>query len=244
RLHLNIRTESAARWITSESWEACGNRELVIGDFAGQKCWMGLDLASNSDFTGAVFAFSELGAVYVFPYFWVPKQAALKRERKSRIPYTVWERQGHLIFTAGNETDYDAVRRDLNTIVRQHKLNVVEIAADRLFQGMDICRRLDEDDGFEVIEHGQGFVSMAMPTKETERMILGQRLGHPDHPVLNWMVANTTVQEDAAGNRKPDKKRSSEKIDGVVAMIMGVGRAVTNAGPPTSVYATRGLRML
>jgi phage terminase large subunit-like protein len=247
RLHLNIRTESFARWITSEAWAACGDPGQRIEDFKGRKCWAGLDLASTSDFTAFVLVFEEAGAYFAFPYFWVPRRAAAERERKARITYSTWARAGHLCYTEGGggvTTDYDVVRRDINTIVRDHKLNLREIAADRLFQGVDICKRLAEDDGFEVIEHGQGYCDMALPTKETERIILAGALGHPDNPVLNWMIANTVVQEDAAANRKPDKKNSSEKIDGTVALIMGVGRATANAGPPVSVYSKRGLRTL
>jgi len=244
RLHLNIRTEASSRWLTSEAWSACGDTEFRIEDFAGQKCWAGLDLASTSDFTACVFVFEQTGVFVAFPYFWVPRDTAVKRERTARVPYATWERAGHLMYTDGNTTDYDVVRRDIAYIADTHKLNLTEIAADRLFQGLDICRRLAEDDGFNVIEHGQGFVSMALPTKETERLILGGRLGHPKNPVLNWMIANTVVQEDAAGNKKPDKKKSSEKIDGTVALIMGIGRAVTNSGDTSSVYDTRGIRTL
>lgn len=243
RLHLNIRTESAARWLTSEAWAACGDRELRIEDFAGEKCWAGLDLAATSDVTPCVFVFERMGVYFVFPYFWLPERTAAERARKLPI-YGEWQRQRLVILTQGDVTDYDVVRRDINHIVDTNKLQVREIAADRLFQGLDICRRLAEDDGFEVIEHGQGFTSMALPTKETERLILGGQLAHPDHPVLNWHIANTVVSEDAAGNKKPDKKKSSEKIDGAVAMIMGVGRAVQNAGPGPSVYEQRGLRTL
>ena len=244
RLHLNIRTESFARWITSEAWKEAGDTDLRIEDFIGEKCWAGLDLASTSDFTACVFVFERMGGYFAFPYFWVPKLSALSRAQKTRIPYIKWERSGHLLYTMGNTTDYDVVRGDINHIVSTYKLNLTEIAADRLFQGLDICRRLAEDDGYEVIEHGQGFCDMALPTKETERVVLGGLLGHPDNPVLNWMIANTVVQEDAAGNKKPDKKHSSEKIDGTVALVMALGRATANAGPEESVYKTRGIRTL
>lgn len=244
RLHLNIRTESFARWLTSEAWAACGDSEVWLDDFAGAKCWAGLDLASTSDFTAFVVVLKDAGCFFVFPYFWVPKQTAVKRERKARIPYAAWERAGHLFYTNGNTTDYDVVRRDISTIVRNHKLNLREIAADRLFQGLDICRKLAEDDGFEILEHAQGFMAMAMPTKETERLVLGGKICHPDNPILNWMVANTVTSDDVNGNKRPDKKNSSEKIDGTVAMIMAIGRAVANAGPAESIYNKRGIRSI
>lgn len=244
RAHLNIRTESAARWINSDAWEALADQDLKIGDFAREKCWVGLDLANTSDFSAAVFAFAQLGVMFVFPFFWVPRESAVQRERTNRIPYSAWQRAGHLLYTEGNTTDYDVIRRDLDAIIREHKFQVQEIAVDRLFQGLDVCRRLAEEDGLPVIEHGQGFLAMALPTKETERVILAGKMAHPDHPVLNWMISNTTVAEDAAGNRKPDKKRSTEKIDGVVAMIMAVGRALAGQGPESCVYNEREMRFV
>lgn len=229
RLHLNIRTEAASRWITTEAWDRC-KQGIRIEDFTGQKCWCGLDLASTSDFTAFDIEFRTDGGVAGFTYFWVPEETARKREQERRIPYGLWARNGLLTLTPGNTTDYDVVRDDINAIVEKHSLNVQEIAVDRLFQGLDICRRLAEADGYEVIEHGQGMLGMAVPTKETKRLILSGELQHDGNAVMRWMIANTAVQTDAAGNEKPTRDKSSDKIDGVVAKIMATGRALADEG--------------
>ncbi len=226
RLHLNIRTEAACRWITTQAWDNCKTEGLRIEDFAGHQCWCGLDLASTDDFTAFVVAFYDGDEVIVFPYFWVPEETARKREIERRIPYSVWARQGHLTLTSGRTTAYRDIRYDINNIISENRLAVEEIAADVLFQGLAIAQDLTEEDGLPVIEHRQGFLSMATPTKVTKEAILSGTLRHAGHPVLRWMLSNTVVVSDAAANEKPAKDKSEGKIDGTVAMIMGVGRAL------------------
>lgn len=240
RLHLNIRTAAFSRWITSEAWDAC-RQEMGIVQFAGQKCWCGLDLASTQDFTACVVAFRTDDGAAVFPYFWVPEETARKREQSARIPYSVWARDGHLNLTPGRITDYDIVRSDINAVVKTHKLNVQEIAADQLFQGLDICRRLADEDGYLVFAHGMGILGLALPTKETKRLILGGQLQHDGNPILRWMMSNVVVQTDAAGNEKPARDKCTDKIDGVVAMIMATGRAVLDE-QTGSIYDTQDVK--
>ena len=78
----------------------------------------------------------------------------------------------------------------------------------------------------------QGFASMSAPTKELEKLIVGRQLAHGGHPVLRWMVSNVAVKQDPAGNLKPDKAKSTERIDGVVALVMSLGRASVAPKPP------------
>lgn len=227
RLHLNIRTEAHSRWVTTQSWDDC-QQPIKIEEFAGRQCWCGLDLASESDFTAFDIEFqTEDGDLAGFTYYWVPRVAAEKREREHRVPYSVWEAGGWLRYTGGNVTDYDVVRRDINDLIEKHKLDVQEIGIDRLFQGVGLCTQLGEQDGLNVFAHGQGFIGMAIPTKETKRLILSGKLHHDGNPITRWMISNVVVQTDAAGNEKPARNKSTEKIDGVVAKIMAVGRATT-----------------
>lgn len=226
RLHLNIRTEAASRWVTTQAWDNCKMEGLRIEDFAGQPCWCGLDLASTNDFTAFVVAFYDGEKVTVFPYFWVPEETGEKLQRERRIPYLVWADDDYLTLTPGPTTPYKHIRADINRIVSENKLAVEEIAADMLFQGLAIAQDLTEEDGLPVIEHRQGYLSMALPTKLTKEAILSGTLQHSGHPVLRWMIANTVVQVDPAGNEKPAKDKSEGKIDGTVGMIMAVGRAL------------------
>lgn len=242
RLHLNIRTEAACRWLTTLAWDNCQVDGLRIEDYAGCECFCGLDLSASEDFTAFVPTFPEDdGGIAVFPFFWVPEETARKREIERKIPYSVWERAGLLKLTPGTVVDYDVVRADIVKLIDKHRLRVVEIALDRLFQGVDVERHLDQDDGLPVFAHAQGILGMALPTKLTKEAIIGRTLKHDGNAILRWMIANTVVDIDAAGNEKPTKKKSADKIDGVVAMIMGCGRAL-GGDEHGSMYDTMGVR--
>ncbi|WP_455387465.1 terminase large subunit [Petrachloros mirabilis] len=222
RLHLNIRTEAFNRWISSEKWDACRG-EVFLEGFAGQPCWAGLDLASTQDFNAFVLVFKRDGKFYAIPKFWVPEETAEKRERERRIPYSVWARDGWLKLTEGDVSDPDTIHADIIALIEKYKLNVREIAVDRMFQGMDLIRRLAAD-GFEAFAHGQGSMGMIPPTKTTKDAILGSELVHDGNPVLRWMMSNVVVHPGEA-KEYPMRDKSADKIDGVVAMIMAVGRA-------------------
>lgn len=241
RLHLNIRTEQDVRWIPMVRWDACAGEPVALEAFRGRKCWAGLDLASTRDLTALVMVFPEDGGTLtILPIFWIPKETALQRERRDRVPYLQWIREGWIRTTTGDATDYATIRRDINALAKDHGIVIKEIAADRLFQGDQLCQELREQDGFNVIAFGQGFLSMAAPTKRFEELILDGSLRHGGNPVLRWHASNVSVEIDAAGNMKPSRKKSTEKIDGIVAAIMAVGRTVSRV-QRRSVYEDRGL---
>ena len=261
RLHLDIRTQSVNQWITEEHWNAC-QADIHIGDYAGKPCWLAIDVASTEDFNAALFVFRDdsnealppavaaalisepddadpdddtppLHAsvrVAVFPYFWVPEETAIRREREKRIPYSVWAKGGHLTLCPERVIGSARLTRDVKRIIAQHKLQVVEMPVDRAFQGLDVILALVAE-GYNAYDHGQGSLGMIGPTKQTKNLIYARKLRHAGHPVMRWMMNNVVVH---AGDNKefPMRDKSSDKIDGPVAMIMGVGRAVcgeTNA---------------
>ncbi len=100
------------------------------------------------------------------------------------------------------------------------------------------------DDGLTVVPFGQGFKSMSGPTRELEKLVLERKLCHGGDPVLRWMVSNVAVKQDPAGNLKPDKQKSYERIDGVVALVMALGRAIVQPEESKSVYETRGILVI
>jgi phage terminase large subunit-like protein len=118
-------------------------------------------------------------------------------------------------------------------------INVKELAFDRMFAN-EITQKLQEE-GVEVVPFGQGFLSMAAPCEELERMLLGKLLNHNNHPVLRWNASNVAIKKDPAGNKKPDKEKSTEKIDGIVALLMAIGRAIVRDEDDSTVYAGRGI---
>ena len=234
RYRLNIWTEQDVRWLPMDKWDACGG---VVDGLDGRQCFAGLDLASTTDIAAFVLLFPDDPGYLVLPFFWTPRDTAHQRERKDRVPYVTWGREGLIKLTEGNVIDYDVLRQDINELGKRYEIR--EIAIDR-WNSTQLQTQL-MGDGFEVVQFGQGYASMTAPTKELERLVLEAKLAHGGNPVLRWMASNVTVETDAAGNLKPSKKKSIEKIDGIVATIMALGRAMVSEGDGKSVYDQRGI---
>jgi phage terminase large subunit-like protein len=241
RLHLDQWTEQDTRWLDMDVWDANG-AVFDIDGLHGRECYIGLDLANTIDIAAAACVFPpvEEGEKFkVRMLFWVPSDNILQRAKRDRVPYDVWAREGWITTTDGNVIDYSAIRRDINELPYQ----IREIAIDR-WNATQLATQLGEDDGLNVFLMGQGFVSMAAPTKELERVLVGREMAHGGNPVLKWMASNVAVRQDPAGNLKPDKGKSTEKIDGIVALVMGLGRAALMLGPKVSKYETDDLLVL
>lgn len=221
RLYLCQHTEQDARWLSMDVWNQCGG-SMSPDDLVGLDCVCGLDLASTTDIAAFVLYFPSVHAA--LPFFWIPEDNCVLRSRRDRVPYEVWRKQGLIETTPGGSVKQDFIRKRINELAEKYGFRT--IARDR-WNAAQITTQL-QDDGFEMLEFGQGFASMNGPSKELERLILSRELQHFDNPVLKWMASNVTRKEDEAGNIKPDKGRSSEKIDGIVALIMGIGVAITN----------------
>ena len=237
RLHLNVRTEQAVRWLPMDMWAECAG-DVNPEELRGAPCCAGLDLASTSDITAFVMAFPVHGKVKLLPMFWVPKSAIQKRGRHNQHFYAEWVRKGLMRVTEGNTTDYEVVRHDINELAQMYGIR--SIAVDRLFQGAQLAGELMAD-GFEVVAFGQGFLSMAAPTLEFDTLVKSRRLEHGGNAVLKWMASNVSVKQDPAGNMKPDKAASTDKIDGIVAAIMAIGQMMITDMRGGSVYDTRGV---
>lgn len=241
RYRLNIWTEQAVRWLPMDKWDACAG-VLDAKSLLGQPCWAGLDLSSTNDITSLKLVFkptSPTDQYKVLCYFWVPAESIERRSRRDRVPYNVWRKMGLIEETEGNVVDYGAIRAKINEL--GHLYSIQEIAFDP-YNATATAQQLGEEDGFNVVEFRQGFVSMNEPTKALERLVISGGLNHGGNPVLRWMAGNVSVKTDPAGNLKPDKEHSTEKIDGIVSLIMALGRAgVAPAPAKASVYETRGL---
>ncbi len=228
RLHLNQRTQNDVKAIDPEKWKACGHgadaiewRQRQLEQLVRHPCAAGLDLGSVSDLTALVLIF-DLGELLAWlPFFWVPEETVRIRSKRDRVPYDQWVRQGFILTTPGEVTDYDKVRLDVNEL--QGKYPFADLAVDRLFQGAQLCNQLMQD-GINVVAFGQGFMSMAAPVKDLFERIAACTIDHGNNPVLTWMASNAATEEDAAGNQKLSKKKSTEKIDGLVAGVMATGR--------------------
>jgi phage terminase large subunit-like protein len=273
RLNFCMWTQQVTRWLARPVWDACNQTAIREAHLVGRRCFGALDLASTEDIAACVYVFPDtverevpiyptddesgtelldedpigtetrvVQAFDVLARFWVPEESLLARVQRDRVPYDVWRREGFLDATEGNVIDYDVIRRRINR--DSERFEIVEIAADR-WNAAQIMTQLG-DDGFTIFPFGQGFASMAGPSKELERVLRGRLLNHGGNPILTWMADNVAVEHDAAGNIKPSKIKSTERIDGIVALVMALARAML-AGPGKpkgSIYDRRGVRVV
>lgn len=236
RYRLNQWTEQDERWISMEKWNAC-EFPFDKSTLAGRDCIIGLDLSATTDITAVAPVFCVDGKYIPVPTFFLPGESAIKRERKDQVPYSQWIREGFIEKTSGDVVDYGAVREKIRQLATIYKVR--EIAFDP-WNATQLATQL-HDDGFEVVEFRQGFASMSGPTKEMEKIILGGQLNHLGNPVLRWMASNVCVERDAAGNVKCSKAKSTERIDGIVAMVMAIGRYMVRPAEAGRAYEERGI---
>ena len=237
QLRLNQWVKQSIRWMPMDKWDECG-APVIPGDLEGRVCYAGLDLSSTSDLTtlALVFPPSDVSEPYiVLPFFWLPEDTLPLRVRRDHVMYDVWEKQGFLQTTDGNVVHYGFIEKFICEL--GEKYNIREIAYDR-WNATQMVQNL-EDDGFTMIPFGQGFRDMSPPTKELMRLVLEHRLAHGGHPVLRWNMDNAFVRTDPAGNLKIDKQKSTEKVDGAVALVMALDRAMKNQNSGGSVYDER-----
>ena len=240
QLRLNQWVKQAVRWMPMDKWDACAfpaNEEML----EGRVCYGGLDLSSTTDLTSFCLVFppeDEDEPYYVLPYFWVPEDTLDLRVKRDHVPYDLWHRQGYLETTEGNVVHYGYIEKFIERL--GERFNIRDIAFDR-WGATQMSQDL-ENMGFTVVPMGQGFASMSPPTKELMKLTLERKIAHGGHPVLRWNMDNIFIRTDPAGNIKADKAKSTEKIDGAIAMIMALDRAI-RCGNDTSesVYDTRGL---
>jgi len=235
RFRLNQWVKQEVRWMQMDKWDAAAG-EVDARELEGMDCYGALDLSSSIDIAALVFLFPFGDLFKVLPFFFIPEDSMYLRSKKDRVPYEVWERQGHVIATEGNVIDYKAIYEKIEEFNKKH--HIVEIAYDRW--GMTQLSQDLAGAGYTMVPFGQGFASMAAPTRELIKLVLEKKIPHGGNPVLRWMADNMAVEQDAAGNQKPSKKGSRERIDGMVALIMALGRAIAH-GIRKSVYDTRGI---
>lgn len=240
QLRLNQWVKQAVRWMPMEKWDKCAFA-VDEDELEGRVCYGGLDLSSTTDITAFVLVFPPLDEedkYIILPYFWIPEDNLTLRVNRDHVPYDVWERQGYLQTTEGNVVHYGFIEKFIERL--GERFNIREIAFDR-WGAVQMVQNL-EGMGFTVVPFGQGFKDMSPPTKELMKLVLEQKIAHGGHPVLRWNMDNIYIRTDPAGNIKTDKEKSTEKIDGAVATIMALDRAIRCGNDHgASVYDERGI---
>lgn len=252
QMRLNIWSDDTAKWLPIENWNELEDN-FNETNLLGRPCYGGLDLSSTTDITAFVLIFPpqrdaapKLGVLEnsycVLSYFWIPEENLEKRMRRDHVRYDEWIDKDYITATEGSVIHYEEVEDHIISLSK--KFDLKQIAMDR-WNGTATSQRLEKA-GLTMIDFGQGFRSMSYPTKELMRLILDRKISHNGNDALNWMLENMVVKTDEAGNVKPDKKRSTEKIDGAVALIMALDIALKNDSEDSveSVYENRGILII
>lgn len=239
--HLNLWVGAASPFFNAEQWSRLGDTTLMMDDFVGEPCYVGLDLASKLDLAADVRVFErEVEGeqhYYVFLMAYCPEERTHAPERRS---YSEWAARGHLITTPGNVTDYDYIERTL--IADSEKYRIVDLGFDP-WHGTQLATHL-ADAGIECVEVPQTARNLSDPMKWIQALIVDGRIHHDGNPLLAWAIGNVTAQVDRNDNVFPRKETAEKKIDPAVALIIAMSRAVNSEGLGTSIYEGRGVMIL
>lgn len=249
RYHLNQRVQQAVTWMPMRRWDACG-KGFDLDRLVGMPCYIGVDLARRYDLTAAVAVFriqpegAEHAEYCLLPKFFIPAETKEgegleSREHVDKVPYRQWRDKGFLTVTPGNVTDYDFVTREILEWAKIY--DVREIPHDPYNAGQLAIDLAGE--GLTPVEFRQNIVSMSPPTKELLNLTLQKRIRHGGHPILRWNAQNATAVRDANDNEKLLKHKSRGRIDGIIAAIMGLARAMVQENG-VSIYEDGGIKVL
>lgn len=241
RRELNVWVKGEVKWMDMDAWRKCAGNTSALEmalRLKGMTCYAGLDLSSTSDITAFVMVFiDEDEHAHVLCRFWIPEDNMKIRSRDDGVHFQKWVDQGYIEATPGNVIDYDYIFEQIEQDAEDFDID--QIAFDR-WGAARVVNTL-QNKGMTMVQFGQGFKSMNPPMQDLERMIPKQQISHGNNPVLTWMADNLVARLDPAGNMKPDKAKSREKIDGIVALIMALDLALRHP-EKKSVYEKRGVR--
>lgn len=240
RLRLNIIARASAKYFDADAWAACEKLERrELEDLEGEAFSAGGDLSHTTDLTALAALFGDEADGYdLFCWFWMPEDNVAALERRDRVPYGQWVREGWIEATPGNAVDYEFFRARVNGLAGRHDLrklgldpwNAVKLGQELVSEGLAV----------EMVR--QGFQTLNFPTKELRRLILAGKVRPGTNPVLRWCFLNAVAVEDAAQSVKLDKKKSRQKIDGAAATVNALAMALDGGGDNVSTaYDHRGV---
>jgi phage terminase large subunit-like protein len=242
RLNFCVWTQSSKRAIAQDVWKGT-EREYTARDLEGRECFGGLDLGSVSDTCSLTLIFPRDDSCpewRLLTWFFCPEAEVVNRAKKGVANYALWADEGALIPTPGNVTDYRYIRKFLSGVNSDgvkteepclaDRFDIKEIAYDR-WNATQLVIDL-QGDGLNMVQFGQGFASFQAPVRDFLRMEMAGELHHNGNGMMDWQIGNLVLAQDPAGNQKPDKEKSGDKIDGPVTLIMALGRALAYVAAP------------
>ncbi len=233
RYRLNIWTKTSEPWLNMGHWDAC-NEPFSAEDMEGMECAGGIDLATKSDLSAVALCFpddvdADRPEFYSFLlHFWLPDDNILKREEQDRCPYRQWADEGWLTLTEGNTTKFDAIRDYVVDASQRYALT--ECGFDP-WNAHQMAQELQDRHGLCMIEMRQGIPTLAAPSKAFENLVTEHRIAHGGNPILRTQASHVCVDTDTNGNFRPVKMKAKKfhRIDGIMASVMALGRALSMA---------------
>lgn len=237
RLYLNQIVDDSIKWIAYDRWLEC--QEVVPArDLVKAKCYGGLDLSSTNDLTSFCLCFPLKNGKFALKWwYFVPENNIQQRADRHKVPYPLWKQQGLLVATPGDTVDYEFIKQKIKDLSKIYSIE--EIAYDP-WNGSQLNQDL-KNEGFEMVVFRQNFTNMSPATKDFQIKTLNKKICHGNHPISNWCASNMILKMDAQGNVMPDKLKSTEKIDGMVAGIIATDRATRHEGKKSAIE-TNGVR--
>lgn len=246
RFRLNIPIRQLSKWMPMDKWDACAG-SVSLESLKGRKCYGGLDLSSKIDLAAFVLVFPPEDRDGIFDVIWkfyCPEEGILKRSQVDRVKYDIWQDGGFLIATPGNVIDYEFIEKDIFEAADLYQLP--EIAYDSWNAQATATRIMaklnptNDENGFQMVEFRQGAKSFNEPAKDLLVKIMTGKVRHGGNPVARWNADNLVMRADVNGNIAPDKLHSMDKIDGLVALMMGWARAMFKE-ESESIYEKQGV---
>lgn len=239
RLRLNIVSRGEQQFLSAEDWAACGGAHIASRD---EPAYGGLDLSQTRDLSSFELLIGDQRDGFdVISRFWLPEDGIVELEQAHQVPYRTWADRGFIELTPGNVIDYAFIRAEIVALSQEY--GVRKLFADP-YNATKLGLELKEQDGLPIEFLRQGYLSLSGPTKELQRLVLGRKIRHADHPILKWHCANAVAEQDAAGNIKLSKRKSKKKIDGMAALVNAVAAATSSNDYEPSVYETRSILFL
>jgi phage terminase large subunit-like protein len=241
RFRLNMWVNNVTQWMPMDKWNACDD-PVDKGRLLKRRCYGGLDLSSTLDLTCfcLVFPPDDINKKWiVLPHFYVPEDTIVKRTKEDNVPYNLWVQAGLITATPGNVVDYDFVKHDIVNASQIYDLR--QVGYDP-WNSTELAVGLTNDEGIEMVEMRQGAKTLSEPMKSLLKLVMSEKMAHGGHKVLSWNASNTVAKADENENLRPVKDRNQKKrIDGIVSLIMALGRALLNEGDGMSIYESRGV---
>lgn len=236
--HCNMWVNQSVRWMDMDKWEVCPTEKM---DLVGKSCYIGLDLSATTDLTSVNFEFPlDDGYYAMISHSFIPEDVVLEKEKRDKVPYTAWEKDGYITFTPGSVVDYEWIK---SYIVEKAQIyDIQEICFDP-WNATQLANDL-ANEGFEMVQIRQGYATLSEPTKDIMGLTLQKKIYHFNNPVLSWAIGNCVVTSDPAGNIKLDKSKTTFRIDPAAAMVTSHVRARLRQSNGCPYNENRGILML